>query len=370
MIDYGVRHLIECGLKIRTTTYEETMRHAFGNKGFYFTTVVIFGFAYGAMVVYHIVIGDTIPKIFQTLYPDSILCNRPLVVALYSVIFMLPLSLLKNMASLDKTSALSFASVIVIVFTVTIEGAKVSPYDDLSGLDAKHLVVNKQWFAGAGTMAFAFVCHHSSFVVFNSLRNRTQKTWDITTHSAVGISVFWSLWLAVAGFVHFQTETKGDILNNFAYDNAAINGARALLALTMVFTYPMELFVARFSILQILQKNGRVTMQNQNIQFYGVTLLLWSTSLAIGAFINDLGIVLEFVGILCGGTIGFILPGVVSLRVNGWHRLKNAMVNSYKQKKSCREKYIAGWNFLFPIFMIVFGAVVMIMGLTEIFISL
>ena len=58
---------------------------------------------------------------------------------------MLPLSLLKNMASLDKTSAISFTAVIVIVFTVTIEGARVSPYDDLSGLEASHLVINQQF---------------------------------------------------------------------------------------------------------------------------------------------------------------------------------------------------------------------------------
>merc|ERR1719242_1347093 len=317
------------------------MQHAFGNKGFYVASGAIFGFAYGAMVVYHIVIGDTIPKIFQTLTPNSILCNRPFVVTLYSIIFMLPLSMLKNMASLDKTSALSFASVIVIVFTVTIEGAKVSPYSSLSGLESKHLIINNQWFAGAGTMAFAFVCHHSSFVVFNSLRNRTQQTWNKTTHSAVGISVFWSLWLAIAGFVHFQTDTKGDILNNFDYDNASINGARGLLALTMVFTYPMELFVARFAILQILKRNGRISVQNQNVQFYAVTLGLWSTSLLIGAFLHDLGIVLELVGIVCGGTLGFVLPGLVSLRIHGWHHLKDALVDSYQEGKTCHEKYIA-----------------------------
>eukprot|EP01084_Bolivina_argentea_P004692 8902_1 len=82
MIDYGVRHLVKCGLKLRKKSYEETMQSVFGNPGFYAASIAIFGFAYGAMIVYHIVIGDTIPKIFQTLYPNSILCNRSLVVAL------------------------------------------------------------------------------------------------------------------------------------------------------------------------------------------------------------------------------------------------------------------------------------------------
>ena len=90
-------------------------------------------------------------------------------------------------------------------------------------------------------MAFAFVCHHNSFVIFTSLKNPTQKRWNTTTHASLIISVFWSMWLAIAGFFNFQQETEGDILNNFSYNNSTINFARALLALTMVFTYPMEL---------------------------------------------------------------------------------------------------------------------------------
>ena len=377
MIDYGVRHLIQCGIKVRKTSYEETMQYAFGNRGFYAASAAIFGFAYGAMIVYHVVIGDTIPKIFQTLYPESILCNRPLVVVLYSIIFMLPLSLLKNMASLDKTSSLSFVCVIVIVFTVTIEGARISKYEDISKLEAQHFIINEQWFAGAGTMAFAFVCHHNSFVVFTSLKNPTQKRWTITTHASIIISVFWSMWLAIAGFFNFQTETQGDILNNFSYSNSAANYARGLLALTMVFTYPMELFVSRHSIMQCLKLNKTVNTRNENRFFYIITALLWGSSLLIGAFINDLGVVLEIVGVCCGAVVGFIFPGLVSLRIFGWNSLKNKMIESYKGTDSvtgraytCKEKYVAGWNFIFPIFMIVFGIVVAIMGLTEVFLNL
>eukprot|EP00485_Elphidium_margaritaceum_P006399 CAMPEP_0202707038 /NCGR_PEP_ID=MMETSP1385-20130828/19392_1 /ASSEMBLY_ACC=CAM_ASM_000861 /TAXON_ID=933848 /ORGANISM="Elphidium margaritaceum" /LENGTH=469 /DNA_ID=CAMNT_0049365653 /DNA_START=34 /DNA_END=1440 /DNA_ORIENTATION=- len=368
MINYGVRHLVECGLQVRKRSYEETMMHVYGAKGFYMASAAISLFAYGAMVVYHIVIGDTIPKIFQTISPDSILVDRTLVVFLYSIIFMLPLSLLKNMASLEKTSALSFLCVIVIVVTVTIEGVRVSPYEDMSGLQANHLLINEQWFAGAGTMAFAFVCHHSSFVVYESLSNHTTKRWAITTHASIGISVFFSLWLSIAGFLSFQTQTDGDILNNFRYDNTAINVARGLLALTMVFTYPMELFVARYSVLQSLKLRGVIHSGNENIYFYTITFLLWSSSLLIGAFLSDLGVVLELIGVLCGAVVGFIFPGLVSLRVFGFHRLKEQMRSAYKDRKdngklyTCKEKYIATWNLCFPMFMIVFGCVIMIMG--------
>ena len=51
IIDYGVRHLIECGVKARTKSYEATVQYAFGARGFYIASASIFGMAYGAMIV-------------------------------------------------------------------------------------------------------------------------------------------------------------------------------------------------------------------------------------------------------------------------------------------------------------------------------
>jgi hypothetical protein len=48
-----------------------------------------------------------------------------------------------------------------------------------------------------------------------------------------------------AGYLEFLDDTQGDVLNNFDAESRAANGARALLAITMLFTYPMEAFVVR-----------------------------------------------------------------------------------------------------------------------------
>eukprot|EP01084_Bolivina_argentea_P085292 154149_1 len=82
------------------------------------------------------------------------------------------------MASLDKTSSISIVAVIFIIFAVTIEGSNVTTYNDMSTLKAKYLIINEQWFAGVGIMATAFVCHHNSFIVFNSLSDNSPKTME------------------------------------------------------------------------------------------------------------------------------------------------------------------------------------------------
>ena len=60
------------------------------------------------------------------------------------------------------------------------------------------------------------------------------------THHSLLISLVLCLILSITGYLSFLSDTKGDVLNNYSYENTLINVARALLAMTMVFTYPME----------------------------------------------------------------------------------------------------------------------------------
>jgi len=137
-------------------------------------------------------------------------------------------------------------------------------------------------------MEFAFVCHHSSFIVYNSLKDGTNKRWSIVTHTSLLISLGLCILLAVSGYLNFQTNTKGDILNNFSYDNTAINVARALLALTMVFTFPMENFVVRHCIIASLERRKIVKKRiNYNRYHYIITIILWGMSLTIGLSVNN-----------------------------------------------------------------------------------
>ena len=91
---------------------------------------------------------------------------------------------------------------------------------------------------------------------------------------------------------------RGDILTNFAEDDVVINVTRLLLASTMVFTFPMEHFVARHVTLTTLF--GHAPSKYASPRFYLVTLALWSTSTALGVALTELGPVLELTGAVSG----------------------------------------------------------------------
>ena len=99
--------------------------------------------------------------------------ERRIIIICVAIVFVLPLSLVKNMAKLAKSSALSITAVcwivlIVIVrsFTGVSDDVPVPATEDEKAIK----VINDHVAPGIGVIAFAFVCHHSCFIVFNSLK--------------------------------------------------------------------------------------------------------------------------------------------------------------------------------------------------------
>ena len=133
--------------------------------------------------------------------------------------------------------------------------------------------------------------------------------------------------------------------------------------------------MTRHCIIKILTRTNVINNNNCLKWHYSLTLLLWGISLSIGANVNDLGIVLEIVGNVCGVLLGFLFPGLVILRVRTFANLKNECLESWfdvRGERSATTKWkkrmSTTFNFLFPMFMVVFGVVVFIAGIYTIFV--
>lgn len=73
-------------------------------------------------------------------------------------------------------------------------------------------------------------------------------------------------------------------------------GARLLLALTMVFTYPMEHFVARHSLFALVWGPERGHVFQRVATHAGTTAVLFVSSVMIALNTTDLGFVLSLTG--------------------------------------------------------------------------
>lgn len=258
LVGRSVTMLIECGVREGHLDYEDLAMHLLGKAGYYSALMSMFLFAFGAQVAYLIIIGDTIPMLANA--------NREIVIGMVALFVVLPLCLLKDMTHLSYTSlAAILFDLIIIVIVVSVapdaaqrQGIEPSLTDGTGTLT----YFSPRLFAGIGTLSFAFVCMHNSFIVYRSLRERTEENWRKVAFGSVGFCLCLAFTFGLSGYLAFGNQVQGDVLNNFLLPRASIDWARGLLATCMIFVYPMEMFVSRHCAISLLKELRIVTLDS------------------------------------------------------------------------------------------------------------
>mmetsp|Transcript_17805 Transcript_17805/g.36238 ORF Transcript_17805/g.36238 Transcript_17805/m.36238 type:complete len:501 (-) Transcript_17805:985-2487(-) len=222
-------------------TFEDLASYPFGKFGSGFVLFNMFVMAYGAMVAYLLIIKDTVPTVMGYEHGTHLL-ERNFILILVSLLVMLPLSMQRDMASLSITSTISVAADVVLVVFV----AAYSPIQDTVATNGgigrimQTDSVHSTLFVGLGILSTAMACQHSAFIVANSLNDKTRRRWKWVTNQSIALAAVLCAILGVCGYLGFLDDTQGDVLNNFPVGSVEADGARILLALTMVFTYPVS----------------------------------------------------------------------------------------------------------------------------------
>lgn len=128
--DVSVRMLVECGRKVRAQSYESLGMIVLGKPGFLAVCGSILLFAFGAMCAYMVIIGDTMTSVLQYASDSEDPPERWPVILVSGVVLILPLCLLREMASLSKTSLLSVLSDVVLILIVVATAAETAKRED------------------------------------------------------------------------------------------------------------------------------------------------------------------------------------------------------------------------------------------------
>ena len=295
--------------------------------------------AYGAMVAYLLIIKDTLPVVFglENEVGTGSFVEREVLMLVTSLVIVVPLSMQRDFSSLAKTSILSVIADILLVIFIAVFSPVKSSVENAGGIGEvikKNAVNGGGFFVGFGVLTIAMTCQHSAFIVAGSLDNLTSKRWATVTCISLTISAILCLILGSFGYLGFLDETQGDILNNFNDDPKA-NVARVLLAITMFFTYPMEAFVARHVLVQLIwggDMDGKVTSTDLSTgessttkaKMFGclnrrhqVTIGIYIITLIPALIVDDLGPVLSITGAIGGCCLAYIGPGLAYLGVHG-----------------------------------------------------
>lgn len=96
-----------------------------------------------------------------------------------------------------------------------------------------------------GIMAFAFMCHHNTFLIYGSIERATQQKWDVVTHWSLFTSFLIAAIFGIVGYATFTSYVQGDLMENYCWDDDLMNFARVMFSGTILLTFPIECFVTR-----------------------------------------------------------------------------------------------------------------------------
>ncbi|WVF69208.1 hypothetical protein IAT40_003984 [Kwoniella sp. CBS 6097] len=310
MSDWTIRLVILTSKLSGRDSYTETVHHCFGNAGAAAVAFFQFSFAFGGTAAFHVIIGDTIPRVISYIFPSLVehavlrlLVDRRVVILLCTLFVSFPLSLHRDMVKLSKSSSFALVSMGIIVFSVLFRSVAVDPSLRGSSLDTFSLI-RPGVFQAIGVISFAYACHHNTNYIYKSIHMPTLDRFYTVTHISTGVSLVACLLVAVSGYVVFTDKTEGNILNNFSSDDWLINIARFCFGANMSTTIPLEVYVCREVVEEYFFKSRPFSQRRHVI----ITSLTIFSTMAIALITCDLGVVLELSGGLSASALAFIFP--------------------------------------------------------------
>jgi len=387
-------------------SYEDLAQVALGRSGRLLVMVCKLAYAFGCLVAYIVVIKDNFaPALRNLIYGPSdqhaaadwfheILTDTAWFTWVVSLMFILPLCLLRDITPLASLSLVSVA------FMISIVGIVMYMYFDCPDIRVSGGSFYEKWvevrpgvLESLGTFLFTYVSQHTVHLVFASLKPslRTVNTWKVVSTYSLFIATTVSLSVGAFVYMTFWEATKSDIFQIYP-QGWLIDLAKLLLCVTMVLTFPLPFFTCRELLIvtfihpfcgigdgngtdtpstrtesmesdlqqplldpvrddsdeqmsnpsnsgdtrsvateisrRILEsaepKNWLLPGDDRQLQFAGhlaLTVKLWvvTTGLAIAA--PSLGDVLDLVGCASGTMIAFLLPALISFKIEGYSHL-------------------------------------------------
>ncbi|KKY23840.1 putative amino acid transporter [Phaeomoniella chlamydospora] len=318
VVDWTIRLIVINSKLSGTPSFQSTVEFCFGRPGLIAISLAQWAFAFGGMIAFCVIIGDTIPQVFAALFPKLknmaflwLLTDRRAIIVLFVLGISWPLSLYRDIAMLSKASTLALLSMVIIIITVITQGVSVP--SDLKGPISESLSISNGMFQAVGVISFAFVCHHNTLLIYTSLRTPTLSRFSTVVHLSTFISLLFCLTMALTGFLTFGSLTKGNLLNNFPPTNIMVNIARFCFGLNMLTTLPLECFVCREVILNYFypRKAHKIT------RHFFITTTMVFASVGVSLLTSDLGVVFELVGATSACALAYILPPACYIRLVG-----------------------------------------------------
>eukprot|EP00930_Biecheleria_cincta_P049378 TRINITY_DN34597_c0_g1_i1.p1 TRINITY_DN34597_c0_g1~~TRINITY_DN34597_c0_g1_i1.p1 ORF type:complete len:442 (+),score=47.34 TRINITY_DN34597_c0_g1_i1:40-1365(+) len=234
-----------------------------------------------------------------------------------AAVVLIPLCLKQNMHALRLATRFGICAlgytILYVIFTSATDGRH-----------AMHLESASFWGADTGgsirvlcTLTSAYMSHYNAPAFHHDLLSHPSPWKAFSTAATVSFTgaLLTYLSFAIAGYAHFGTEVKGNVLMGFR-TSLGVQVAWISMALQLMMTYPLILKSARDTLVQLLgfappSAASAGTLWVSPWSVASASLVIFTV--VVGTVVTDISKVLAFRGALLGINVCFVLPGVMLL---------------------------------------------------------
>jgi len=292
---------------------------------------------FGVSVSYLIIVKSLMPNVVASLYHDltSPTTNPPawaLSGRIWITFFMailIPLAFMRRLDSLRHTSYVALFSVAYLVVIVT-----TCYFRPLKGTVAPgeirliHFTPN--FVSTFPVQVFAFTCAQNLFPIFNEVSTNSQRRMNIVIGTSIGSATLTYEIIAVFGYLTFGSKVGANIIAMYPSTSLFIAIGQLAIIILVLFSYPLQVHPCRNCLDKVfhaghvepvvkplteaeqdaIDADEHESVDMTPLKHTTLTTAIVIFGFAIAYFVDDLKMVLSFVGSTGSTTISFILPGL------------------------------------------------------------
>jgi solute carrier family 38 (sodium-coupled neutral amino acid transporter), member 11 len=110
VVDWTIRLIVINSKLSGSNSFQGTVEHCFGKTGLIAISVAQWAFAFGGMVAFGVIVGDSIPHVFLAIWPNlrdmpvfGLLADRRVVIVIFILGISYPLTLYRDIAKVSKS---------------------------------------------------------------------------------------------------------------------------------------------------------------------------------------------------------------------------------------------------------------------------
>jgi len=254
IMGYTLTVLSESSRLASAFTYQGTVRQVVGKGWSIAAQIILFLYLFGGCTGFLAIIFDMVYSVTSVFVgKESFVSQRYFIIPLSAAVLVFPVCCVRTVGPLAKFSMVAVLCCLYAAGDVVVRGAM---YISTNGVNENVTLVASSAvsvFEAVPIVVFALQCHAMSVQIFAELKHRTAGRETATIVGALAICVFIYIAVGVCGYLTFGSGVDDDILSAYSIKLIDVDIAKIGLALTAIFSYPINYIPARDAILDALR---------------------------------------------------------------------------------------------------------------------